>query len=62
MQGVSRAFFENSTTVSVPTHMHERLNLIRGAKLKLKVKGLTPSTEASDLMAGLWRKNMPDQA
>ncbi|XP_058206487.1 RNA polymerase sigma factor sigA isoform X2 [Rhododendron vialii] len=44
-QGVARAFFENSTTVSLPTHLHERLNLIRGAKLKLKAKGLTPSTE-----------------
>lgn len=52
MQGVARAFFENSTTVSLPTHLHERLNLIRGAKFKLKAKGLTPSTEASEIMAG----------
>lgn len=44
-QGISRALFENSTTVSLPAFLHERLSLIRGAKLKLKQKGLTPSID-----------------
>ncbi|CAN6461373.1 unnamed protein product [Victoria cruziana] len=42
-QGVSRAMIENSRTLRLPTHLHERLNLIRNAKTRLKEKGITPS-------------------
>ncbi|KAL9239840.1 hypothetical protein vseg_014122 [Gypsophila vaccaria] len=43
-QGVSRALVENSRTLRLPTHLHERLSLIRGAKSKLEEKGIKPST------------------
>ncbi|ERM94804.1 RNA polymerase sigma factor sigA [Amborella trichopoda] len=42
-QGVSRAMVENSRTLRLPTHLHERLSLIRNAKIRLKEQGLTPS-------------------
>ncbi|XP_057478804.1 RNA polymerase sigma factor sigA [Actinidia eriantha] len=44
-QGVSRALVENSRTLRLPTHLHERLSLIRNAKTKLEEKGLTPSID-----------------
>ncbi|XP_010550940.1 PREDICTED: RNA polymerase sigma factor sigA [Tarenaya hassleriana] len=44
-QGVSRALVENSRTLRLPTHLHERLGLIRNAKLRLEEKGITPSIE-----------------
>ncbi|GFY83973.1 sigma factor A [Actinidia rufa] len=45
IQGVSRALVENSRTLRLPTHLHERLSLIRNAKTKLEEKGLTPSID-----------------
>ncbi|KAK9144093.1 hypothetical protein Sjap_003996 [Stephania japonica] len=42
-QGVSRALVENSRTLRLPTHLHERLSLIRNAKLRLEEQGTTPS-------------------
>ncbi|XP_057463883.1 RNA polymerase sigma factor sigA-like [Actinidia eriantha] len=45
LQGVSRALVENSRTLRLPTHLHERLSLIRNAKTKLKDKGLAPSID-----------------
>ncbi|KAK9095703.1 hypothetical protein Scep_027172 [Stephania cephalantha] len=42
-QGVSRALVENSRTLRLPTHLHERLSLIRNAKLRLEEQGITPS-------------------
>ncbi|CAO2815982.1 unnamed protein product [Amaranthus hypochondriacus] len=44
-QGVSRALVENSRTLRLPTHLHERLSLIRSAKNKLEEKGITPSID-----------------
>ncbi|KAK4480577.1 hypothetical protein RD792_013655 [Penstemon davidsonii] len=44
-QGVSRALVENSRTLRLPTHLHERLSLIRNAKTRLEEKGITPSID-----------------
>nr|XP_043631609.1 RNA polymerase sigma factor sigA-like [Erigeron canadensis] len=44
-QGVTRTFFENSKTLRLPTHLHERLGAIRNAKAKLERKGITPSID-----------------
>ncbi|KAI3712606.1 hypothetical protein L1987_71166 [Smallanthus sonchifolius] len=44
-QGVSKALNENSRTLRVPIHVHERLSAIRHAKAKLEKKGITPSIE-----------------
>ncbi|KAL6291853.1 hypothetical protein ACE6H2_009363 [Prunus campanulata] len=44
-QGVSRALVENSRTLRLPTHLHERLGLIRNAKIRLEEKGITPSID-----------------
>lgn len=44
-QGVSRALVENSRALRLPTHLHERLSLIRNAKNKLEEKGITPSVD-----------------
>ncbi|XP_010266387.1 PREDICTED: RNA polymerase sigma factor sigA-like [Nelumbo nucifera] len=44
-QGVSRALVENSRTLRLPTHLHERLCLIRNAKIRLAEKGITPSID-----------------
>ncbi|CAN4099168.1 unnamed protein product [Withania somnifera] len=44
-QGVSRALVDNSRTLRLPIHLHERLSLIRNAKIKLKENGITPSIE-----------------
>ncbi|PWA76789.1 RNA polymerase sigma-70 [Artemisia annua] len=44
-QGVTRTFFENSKTLRLPTHLHERLSAIRNAKAKLERKGITPSID-----------------
>ncbi|XP_010275189.1 PREDICTED: RNA polymerase sigma factor sigA-like [Nelumbo nucifera] len=44
-QGVSRALVENSRTLRLPSHMHERLSLIRNAKIRLEEKGITPSID-----------------
>ncbi|XP_020114871.1 RNA polymerase sigma factor sigA isoform X1 [Ananas comosus] len=44
-QGVSRALVENSRTLRLPTHLHERLSLIRNAKIRLEDKGITPSID-----------------
>ncbi|RXI08115.1 hypothetical protein DVH24_022259 [Malus domestica] len=44
-QGVSRALVENSKTLRLPTHLHERLGLIRNAKIRLEEKGITPSID-----------------
>ncbi|KAG2708766.1 hypothetical protein I3760_05G208200 [Carya illinoinensis] len=44
-QGVSRTLVENSRTLRLPTHLHERLGLIRNAKVRLEEKGITPSID-----------------
>ncbi|XVE90369.1 hypothetical protein DITRI_Ditri20bG0072000 [Diplodiscus trichospermus] len=44
-QGVSRAVLENSRTLRLPTHLHERLGLIRNAKYRLEEKGITPTID-----------------
>ncbi|KAL4574919.1 hypothetical protein LXL04_021759 [Taraxacum kok-saghyz] len=44
-QGVSKALIENSRTLRLPIHMHERRTAIRNAKAKLEEKGITPSIE-----------------
>lgn len=44
-QGVSRALVENSRTLRLPTHLHERLSLIRNAKIKLEGRGIYPSVD-----------------
>lgn len=46
-QGVSRALVENSRTLRLPVHLHERLGLIRNAKVRLEEKGITPSVDVS---------------
>lgn len=46
-QGVSRALVENSRTLRLPSHLHERLSLIRNAKIRLEEKGITPSIDVS---------------
>lgn len=38
---------DNSRTLRLPTHLHERLGLIRNAKLRLREKGITPSIDVS---------------
>ncbi|GER33275.1 RNA polymerase sigma factor sigA [Striga asiatica] len=44
-QGVSRALMDNSRTLRLPIHLHERLSLIRNAKARLQAKGVTPSID-----------------
>lgn len=44
-QGVSRALVDSSRTLRLPTHLHERLGLIRNAKLRLEEKGISPSID-----------------
>ncbi|XP_058084695.1 RNA polymerase sigma factor sigA-like isoform X1 [Magnolia sinica] len=44
-QGVSKALVENSRTLRLPSHLHERLSLIRNAKIRLEEKGITPSID-----------------
>ncbi|KAK0593458.1 hypothetical protein LWI29_037020 [Acer saccharum] len=44
-QGVSRALVENSRTLRLPNHLHERLGLIKNAKIRLEEKGVTPSID-----------------
>ncbi|KAM7274103.1 hypothetical protein ACFE04_028767 [Oxalis oulophora] len=44
-QGVSRTLAENSRTLRLPNHLHERLGLIRNAKIRLQEKGITPSID-----------------
>ncbi|KAG9133914.1 hypothetical protein Leryth_004626 [Lithospermum erythrorhizon] len=44
-QGVSKAVVENSRTLRLPTHLHERLSMIRNAKIKLEERGITPSVD-----------------
>ncbi|KAJ8650652.1 hypothetical protein MRB53_003675 [Persea americana] len=44
-QGVSRALVENSRMLRLPAHLHERLCLIRSAKIRLEEKGITPSID-----------------
>ncbi|KAH7511486.1 hypothetical protein ACOSP7_014203 [Xanthoceras sorbifolium] len=44
-QGVSRALVENSRTLRLPNHLHERLGLIKNAKIRLEEKGVTPSVD-----------------
>lgn len=46
-QGVSRALVENSRTLRLPIHLHERLGLIKNAKIRLQEKGITPSIDVS---------------
>ncbi|EXB56431.1 RNA polymerase sigma factor rpoD [Morus notabilis] len=43
--GVLRALVENSRTLRLPTHLHERLSTIRNAKNRLQEKGITPSID-----------------
>ncbi|PRQ36956.1 putative winged helix-turn-helix DNA-binding domain-containing protein [Rosa chinensis] len=43
--GVSRALVENSRTLLLPTHMHERLGLLKNAKVRLEEKRITPSID-----------------
>ncbi|KAL6008611.1 hypothetical protein ACLOJK_034125 [Asimina triloba] len=45
VQGVSKALVENSKTLRLPSHLHERLSLIRNAKIKLEERGIAPSIE-----------------
>ncbi|XP_057969958.1 RNA polymerase sigma factor sigA isoform X1 [Malania oleifera] len=44
-QGVTRALTDNSRTLRLPNHLHERLNLIKNAKTRLEEKGITPSID-----------------
>ncbi|KAJ8762707.1 hypothetical protein K2173_012199 [Erythroxylum novogranatense] len=44
-QGVSRALVDNSRTLRLPNHLHERLSLIRNARIKLEDKGISPSID-----------------
>ncbi|XP_022719913.1 RNA polymerase sigma factor sigA-like [Durio zibethinus] len=44
-QGVSRALVENSRTLRLPMHLHERLGLIRNAKNRLEGKRITPTID-----------------
>ncbi|KAK9682571.1 hypothetical protein RND81_10G082700 [Saponaria officinalis] len=44
-QGISKALVESSRTLRLPTHLHERLSLIRGAKSRLEEKGINPSID-----------------
>lgn len=44
-QGVSRALLQNCTTLRIPKHLHERLSLVRNAKIRLEDKGITPSID-----------------
>ncbi|XP_044497868.1 RNA polymerase sigma factor sigA-like [Mangifera indica] len=44
-QGIHRALVENSRTLRLPNHLHERLGLIRNAKIRLEEKGVTPSID-----------------
>lgn len=46
-QGVSRALAENSRTLRLPSHLHERLSSIRNAKIRLEERGITPSVDVS---------------
>lgn len=45
LQGVSRALVESSRTLRLPTHLHERLSLIRNAKARLEERGIAPSID-----------------
>uniref|UniRef100_M1CIG2 Sigma factor n=1 Tax=Solanum tuberosum TaxID=4113 RepID=M1CIG2_SOLTU len=58
-QGVSRTLVENSRTLRLPTHLHERLGLIRNAKMRLEEKGITPSVNASSKVYSLDREVFP---
>ncbi|XP_058729521.1 RNA polymerase sigma factor sigA isoform X2 [Vicia villosa] len=44
-QGVSRALVENSRTLRLPKHLHERLSLIRSAQNRLEERGVTPTID-----------------
>ncbi|CAJ1934135.1 unnamed protein product [Sphenostylis stenocarpa] len=44
-QGVSRVLIENSRTLRLPAHLHERLSLIRNAKFRLEERGITPTID-----------------
>lgn len=44
-QGITRAIAEHSRTIRLPTHLHDRLGLIRNAKLLLTEKGVDPTLE-----------------
>ncbi|XP_004499502.1 RNA polymerase sigma factor sigA-like isoform X1 [Cicer arietinum] len=44
-QGVSRALVENSRTLRLPTHLHDRLSLIRNAEYRLEERGITPTID-----------------
>ncbi|KAK2351601.1 RNA polymerase sigma factor sigF, chloroplastic [Trifolium repens] len=44
-QGISRALIENSRTLRLPTHLHERLSLIRNAQCRLEERGITPTID-----------------
>ncbi|KAL2905534.1 RNA polymerase sigma factor sigA [Bienertia sinuspersici] len=39
--GIEKALVDYTRTLRVPTHLHERLNLICNAKIKLEEKGIT---------------------
>ncbi|KAF5958956.1 hypothetical protein HYC85_000165 [Camellia sinensis] len=45
VRGVSRALVENARTLRLPTYLHERLSLIRNAKMKLEEEGIAPSID-----------------
>ncbi|PQM39496.1 RNA polymerase sigma factor sigA [Prunus yedoensis var. nudiflora] len=42
---IRQSTVENSRTLRLPTHLHERLGLIRNAKIRLEEKGITPSID-----------------
>ncbi|KAM7280262.1 hypothetical protein ACFE04_007396 [Oxalis oulophora] len=44
-QGVSRTIVDNSRTLRLPSHLHERIGLIKSAKVRLKGKGIIPSID-----------------
>ncbi|CAI8615939.1 unnamed protein product [Vicia faba] len=44
-QGVSRALVGNSRTLRLPTHLHNRLYLIRNAQNRLEQRGVTPTID-----------------
>ncbi|CAN1246432.1 RNA polymerase sigma factor sigA [Linum grandiflorum] len=45
VQGVSKAFLENTSAFPLPNHLHGRLSLIRNARIRLEEKGIDPTID-----------------
>ncbi|CAN1765519.1 RNA polymerase sigma factor sigA [Linum perenne] len=46
VQGVSKAFLENTSAFQLPNHIHGRLSRIRSARIKLEEQGIDPTIES----------------